>query len=147
MKNKGCRLRVIIEFDKTLNPKRIFLHPKTELFFDGWLTTFNMEVLDETALIKSTDLSAASDSFICRNYIKYPPSIYVGFKEGVKIDNHEFVVISFRHLMRHFGDRGRGRYLPMGIKKLWKATGLVSVPEDKNTLMYSKIVEINDARQ
>ena len=146
MKNKGCRLRVIIEFDEKLNPKRIFLHPKTELSFDGWLTSFNTEVLDETALIKSTDLSAASDSFICRNYIKYPPSIYVGFKESVKIENHEFVVISFRHLMRHLGDRGRGRNLPMGIKKLWKASGLISVPEDKNTLMYSKIVEINNAR-
>lgn len=146
MKNKGCRLRVIIEFDEKLNPKRIFLHPKTELSFDGWLTSFNTEVLDETALIKSTDLSAASDSFMCRNYIKYPPSIYVGFKESVKIENHEFVVISFRHLMRYLGDRGRGRNLPMGIKKLWKASGLISVPEDKNTLMYSKIVEINNAR-
>ena len=146
MKNKGCRLRVIIEFDETLNPKRIFLHPKIELSFDGWLTSFNMEVLDENALIKSTDLSAASDSFMCRNYAKYPPSIYVGFKESVKIENHEFVVISFRHLRRHLEDRGRGRNLPVGIKKLWKASGLISVPEDKNTLMYSKIVEINNAR-
>ena len=83
-----------------------------------------------------------------RNYNKYPPYIHIAFKEPKKsLSGCELTPFSFRYLKQRLEDRDRGRYLPFGIKKLWKMQGLSCISKEENILTYSNITEIKDVRQ
>lgn len=146
MKERGCRLRIIAEFDKTLNLKQIFLlpHPKVSLpLYD----TFKQSLLlRDDSFIQIMDLMEDPYSTYFRNYDKYPPFIYIAFKDPKKfLSGCELTPFSFRCLKQRLEDRGK--YLPAGIKRLWKVRGLSCAPGEENILMYSKITEIKDVRQ
>ena len=147
MKEKGCRLIIIAEFDKTtLNLIQTFLLPRPKVALP--LTNIYNYLLfsQDNPFIQIMDLMEDPYSTYFRNYNKYPPYIHIAFKEPKKsLSGCELTPFSFRRLKQQLEDRGR--YLPYGIKKLWKIQKLSYVSEGANILMYSKITEIKDVRQ
>lgn len=147
MKEKGCRLIIIAEFDKTtLNLIQTFLLPRPEVALPLTNICDYLLFSQDNPFIQIMDLMEDPYSTYFRNYNKYPPYIHIAFKEPKKsLSGCELTPFSFRRLKQQLEDRGR--YLPYGIKKLWKIQKLSYVSEGANILMYSKITEIKDVRQ
>ena len=92
------------------------------------------------------DLMEDPYSTYFKRYNKYPPYIHIAFREPKKsLSGCELTPFSFRYLKQRLEDRGR--YLPVGIKKLWKMQELSYISKEENILIYSKITEIKDVRQ
>lgn len=149
MKEKGCRLIIIAEFDKTtLNLKQTFLLPRPKVSLPLYHIFDYLLFSQDNPFIQIMNLMEDPYSTYFRNYNKYPPYIHIAFKEPKKsLSGCELTPFSFRYLKQRLEDRDRGRYLPFGIKKLWKMQGLSYISEKENILTYSNIIEIKDVRQ
>lgn len=149
MKEKGCRLIIIAEFDKTtLNLIQTFLLPRPKVSLPLYDTFKQSLLLRDDSFIQIMDLMEDPYSTYFRNYNKYPPYIHIAFKEPKKsLSGCELTPFSFRYLKQRLEDRDRGRYLPFGIKKLWKMQGLSCISGEEDILTYSNITEIKDVRQ
>ena len=147
MKEKGCRLIIIAEFDKTtLNLIQTFLLPRPKVSLPLYHIFDYLLFSQDNPFIQIMDLMEDSYSTHFRNYNKYPPYIHIAFKESKKsLSGCEITPFSFRCLKQRLEDRGR--YLPFGIKKLWKVQGLSCISKEENILTYSNITEIKDVRQ
>jgi len=149
MKEKGCRLIIIAEFDKTtLNLKQTFLLPRPTGSLPLYHIFDYLLFSQDNPFIQIMNLMEDPYSTYLRNYNKYPPYIHIAFKEPKKsLSGCELTPFSFRYLKQRLEDRDRGRYLPFGIKKLWKMQGLSCISKEENILTYSNITEIKDVRQ
>ncbi len=149
MKEKGCRLIIIAEFDKTtLNLIQTFLLPRPKVSLPLYHIFDYLLFSQDNPFIQIMNLMEDPYSTYLRNYNKYPPYIHIAFKEPKKsLSGCELTPFSFRYLKQRLEDRDRGRYLPFGIKKLWKMQGLSYISEKENILTYSNIIEIKDVRQ
>ena len=149
MKEKGCRLIIIAEFDKTtLNVIQTILLPRPKVSLPLTNICDHLLFSQDNPFIQIMNLMEDPYSTYFRNYNKYPPYIHIAFKEPKKsLIGCELTPFSFRYLKQRLEDRDRGRYLPFGIKKLWKMQGLSCISKEENILTYSNITEIKDVRQ
>jgi len=148
MKKEGSRLIIIAEFDKTtLNLIQTFLLPRPKVSLSLTNIFDYLSFSQDNPFIQIMDLMEDPYSTYFRNYNKYPPYIHIAFREPKKsLSGCELTPFTFRYLKQRL-EEDRGRYLPFGIKKLWKVQGLSYISKEENILMYSKIIEIKDVRQ
>lgn len=147
MKQKGSRLIIIAEFDKTtLNLIQTFLLPRPKVSLPLTNIFDHLLFSQDNPFIQIMDLMEDPYSTYFRNYNKYPPYIHIAFKEPKKsLSGCELTPFSFRYLKQRLEDMGR--YLPVGIKRLWKMQKLSYISKGANILTYSNIIEIKDVRQ